>query len=99
MSVSTMGPKYRVCTKAYRSTHQTVPIKFPTVWINEEQLFEKLKAARQRRSRGEACYCVLVGVVTALVAHERIDFPAIAFFSAAFTFLGWGAARFELRRR
>jgi hypothetical protein len=46
-----------------------------------------------------SCYCVLVGVVTALVAHERIDFAAIAFCSAAFTFIGWGTARFELRRR
>ena len=46
-----------------------------------------------------SCYCALVGIVTALVARERIDFAAIIFFSAALTLIGWGTVKFELLRR
>jgi hypothetical protein len=45
------------------------------------------------------CYCVLVGIVTALVSHERIDIAAIVFFSIALTFIGWSTVKFQLRRR
>ena len=45
-----------------------------------------------------SCYCVLVGVVTALFAHKRIDFAAIVVFPSLPTLLGWGTAKIERRR-
>jgi hypothetical protein len=46
-----------------------------------------------------SCYCILVGVIGALVTHKRIDITAIVFFSTILTLIGLITVRFELRRR